>query len=1618
MPALAQVPAPVTLSAGTLVNTTMAPIDLGGTTQSGSNGPGYFVTSTGNLTISNGTLTNYTTTGGEGSGGGLGAGGAIFIDTGGKVTLNGVNFVNNSVVGGLGGTSSPYGGNLNNIQVVIAPDNSPNGANGSDGKVHYDDQYLFGDGNGNGTNSDNFQAGANNGGNATNGVGGIGGNGGPGTNGWATNPVAQQNVTIANTTVTTDAIGTALDSATELVEVAALAGEIAAGADPFETPISEIEAAKTAAEIIINAAGIANDVIGLENDIQNQVLAQATLDSWQKLYANGEAGNGGNGGTGGNGGAGSDGFGGGAGGMGGVYGLAANPAGEDGTGGNGGAGGNGGFGGGGGAGGYAFGSSDTLCGAAGCSSSDGTPGAGGTAGFGGGVGSTGGVTNETQQCNVAIPGIACGGGGGDGYGGAIFVNSNAELDITGTSTFFGNSAQGGSSLNGGAPGSAAGSDLFIMHGAYVNIAPGVDSTTGASNVVTFYGTIADDSNATLNPLGLSSYAYDSAKDNPAASYGAALTIYAGETNFYGLDTYSGNTVINGGTFGNLTDPALLNTASKTGTPDYSKTDGMLQADNGIGLPTSSNLDFSGPNQFTGGVLQLYCGENPPCTSLTFTRALNPNPTFTNPGGVQWTGSGGFAAIDAPLTVTLNNDAQLTWGLQNSGFIQQGYSLIFGSATSDSTVTFTNAINLGTGTIGAGTAASILVADNGTSTAGSTAIMSGILSGGGDLSINGGGYNGTLELTAANTYSGATAINSGELVLGPNGSIADSSNVTDNGILDISLTSGASIETLSGSGGVFLGSQTLTVTNASSTFSGTIADNLIGSISAANPTATGGNLTISSGTLTLTGGNTYTGVTTINTGAMLALSGLGSIADSSQVVDNGTFDISQTAIGAMITTLSGTGTANVGSKFLIFTNASTPFAGALNGDGSGGVIVAGGTLTLNGTISNIGNIMLDPGTAFHASATANAGLYNATSDTTTPIVVIPASGSAADVFTGSVHVIGALDIENITSPELIILPGDTLVGVGGVNIPTLVQGTSSPGDAPGTISSSQVTYANGSTLNIEIDGSTSSFSPACTDSTVCYATEVVTGGNTFTAQTGSTLATTFGSSGYSPPVGTSFIVVQAEGGVLGSFSSLTEPPSGLKAGTRLDALYYNTGSATAITNDSAFSPSGSTATQYAGNPNAIALYVTPADYTNLSDFSGTTLNQNQTQVGAGLNALRGAPGLRNDPQATWDFGYLFNLPPQDLPAIFDTLTGEVNADAAPGAFRLSDDFLELMLDPFSRPVAESVGAVAGGNSALSFADGNSQPGAPLNTLAAYNAVMPAPRPASFDGRWMAWGSGFGNYNRTDGDNVVAGTHNFTTSTYGFAAGMDYSAIPGARFGFALAGGGDNWAVTQENLGTGTNYNFQAGVYSRAHFGSLYLAGALSVANNWMQTNRTAFANDHLTASFDAQTYGARAEAGYGFVYKSVKFSPFGAGQILAFHTPDYNEADQSGGGFGLNYAAKTETDLSTQVGARLDALAFAGNMPIILRARAAWEHDWLYSAGLDATFLAGLEPGAVPGAGTSFIVNGAAQPSNLAVVTAGADLYLTRAISLSAKFDGQIASGSQTYGGSATLHGLW
>jgi len=272
----------------------------------------------------------------------------------------------------------------------------------------------------------------------------------------------------------------------------------------------------------------------------------------------------------------------------------------------------------------------------------------------------------------------------------------------------------------------------------------------------------------------------------------------------------------------------------------------------------------------------------------------------------------------------------------------------------------------------------------------------------------------------------------------------------------------------------------------------------------------------------------------------------------------------------------------------------------------------------------------------------------------------------------------------------------------------------------------------------------------------------------------------------------------------------------------------------------------------------------------------------------------------------------------------------------------------------------------------------------------------------------WASGFGGQNTTRGDAAV-GSHDLTASAGGGAAGADYHLSRDSVIGFALAGAGTNWSLSQ-GLGGGRSDAFQAGIYGATRSGPAYLAGTLAFANHWVTTDRIAL-GDQLTAKFNAQSFGGRAEGGYRFAVPFGGISPYAALQATSFHTPTYSETDLTGGGFGLTFQRRNATDTRAELGARFDhAELVSPDQVLTLRGRLAWAHDWDSNPALTAAFQA------LPGA--SFIVNGATPASDLALVTAGAELAFRSGISLSGKFEGEFANRVQTYAGTATVRYRW
>ena len=178
--------------------------------------------------------------------------------------------------------------------------------------------------------------------------------------------------------------------------------------------------------------------------------------------------------------------------------------------------------------------------------------------------------------------------------------------------------------------------------------------------------------------------------------------------------------------------------------------GVLQAQDGVGLPTNSNLWITG-----GGVFQ---------SSGTFTRTIG-----AGAGQIQMPNIGGFAASSAKLTVNLLGAATLGTAPMATS------TLVLNSTTALADVEFASPLSLGT-------AARTIQVDDNANTAFDFATLSGTLSGTAASSVIALAKTGAgnLILSGANTYTGSTQVSQGALIVRSIGTLnATSSNLGTN-----------------------------------------------------------------------------------------------------------------------------------------------------------------------------------------------------------------------------------------------------------------------------------------------------------------------------------------------------------------------------------------------------------------------------------------------------------------------------------------------------------------------------------------------------------------------------------------------------------------------------------------------------------------------------------------------------------------------------------------------------------------------------------------------------------------------------------------------------------------------
>ena len=1056
------------------------------------------------------------------------------------------------------------------------------------------------------------------------------------------------------------------------------------------------------------------------------------------------------------------------------------------------------------------------------------------------------------------------------------------------------------------------------------------------------GTLAGDTNSLTGNIRFAPAPGDSA----AVSFNqSSAGVYAGRIDGAGSFSKSGNGTLT------ITDALTYTGATSiaTGTLALSG-QGSIAASSG--LTNNGTFDISGTS--SGATIKSLAGNgqvNLGGSVLTLSGA-NANDVFS--GMISDGGNGGSLVIAGGTqtlqglnrysgATTIRGGATLSLvgasGLTSSSVTNDGVLDVSGTTNGGNIKSLT-----GAGRVELGAAALRLTIANGT--------FSGVINGAGGLSVAGGAE----TLTGVNTYTGVTNLNAGAtLALGGTGSIAASSRLISDGTFDISDTvNGATITSLAGGGSGRLGSQTLSLSNAGDTFSGVID-------------GTGG-VTLVGGTETLNGANTYTGLTTVHSGATLALGSAGSIARTSGLVNDGAFDISSTANGATLNSLSGHGSVSLGSRTLTLAGADGTFQGVIAGSGglavtggrevlagantySGGTTIAQGTLQLGngGTTGSIVGDVTNSGTlAFNRSnavtfggSISGSGAVQQLGTGTTTLTGISTYSGATTVDAGTLQVDGTL------ASAVTVNAGATLRGSGSIGALTLNAGATL---APGSGSTAD------EAKSANIAQRRAGIAPASIGALTINGSLVLGAGSVYAVQ-----ANAAGQSSRTVVGGTATlqggtVQVLADSGGWGPRTQYT-----ILSASALDGSFSGVSSNLAFLDPSL-------------SYDASHVFLTLAR--NDVDFAAVATSGNQRAVGAALQ--QASQGTLSDAGAQL-IGAVQNLSAEQARGAFDALSGSALAGTQNLALLSSQAFVASLQQPMQ--------------SAREPARGDA------------SATTP---------HW--WAALLESGARLPGDEGI-GSAPERDRLWGVALGVDQALNARARVGAALGISQGAFSVSAQQT-RGTVRGWHAGVYGQWQFEQAepwYLNGQLAYSGLDNHVSRSIDSFGGLTqqlplqADYTSRAWRARLELGRTMGWRTEgHLTPYAALELAEVRNQGYAE---SGSMLGLNVAGHGTRSTPGYLGLRLDDRhELAGGMVLTPSVDAAWVHEFSRKRSVTAVF------SALPDA--SFTTEGARPARDALALKLGAQLALSRTAALYARLGGELAGHASSYSAQAGVQLRW
>ena len=565
--------------------------------------------------------------------------------------------------------------------------------------------------------------------------------------------------------------------------------------------------------------------------------------------------------------------------------------------------------------------------------------------------------------------------------------------------------------------------------------------------------------------------------------------------------------------------------------------------------------------------------------------------------------------------------------------------------------------------------------------------------------------GTLVLSAANAYTGGTAINAGTLSVGANNNLGTASGGLSFGGGTLQFSAGFATNravTLNAGGG------TIDTNGNNNTLSGAIG-------------GTGSLTKVGTGILTLSAAGTYAGSTAINAGT-LQVGGANLLSSGSAFTVTSGAVLNLNNFNQTIGSLAGAGNVTLGTAALTAggNNSSTTFSGVISDTGS--LVKAGtGTLTLTGTNTHSGGTTINAGTLVigadsnlgnaSGALTFGGGALRFTSAFTSNRSVTLNGGGGTFDTNGNNDTLGGViggtgPLTKSGAGTLTLTGANAYTGATTVNAGNLIVNGSIDSSSALTVNNSALIGGNGILPTTTI-ASGGMLSPGNSIGTITVQGNLTfTSGGVYIVEVGTTADRT-NVTGTAALAGTVFAIIQPGAGSQRSHTILSSAGLG---GTTFNSLATNL--------------PGGFITTLSYTPTDVMLNVT-------AGLSGSTTNGQN--VATALNSFFNSGGT-----LTPGFLSVYGLTGDTLNSALAQISGELGATAIQTGTQMMNAFLYDMLNPYSGAPGGNPGSVG-----YARAFGAADHPLPKEAADAYGAIMPAKAAgaqaqAAFAQRWSVWG----------------------------------------------------------------------------------------------------------------------------------------------------------------------------------------------------------------------------------------------------------------------------------------